>query len=114
MNPLTVRETAKLFWLCLEQQHNCIGSWDVFKRIPAVLQPVAPVRRCITYRHPEKGVSLMCTMRVYDVQQAQKLCAALEYNPVQSLSRGYKVAQNEFYEAVQQYFEYRTACIYYA
>lgn len=114
MNTLTVRETAELFWLCLEQQRNCIGSWDTFKRIPAVLQPVAPVRRCITYRHPEKGVHLMCTMRVYDAEAAVRLCAALEYNPVQSLSRGYKVAQNEFYEAVQRYYEYRTACVYYA
>lgn len=114
MNPRTVQETAELFWLCLERQQNIIGPWEQFKLIPSILQRIAPLRRRITYRSPEPGVRLVCTMRVYDAEAAKALCAALEYNPVQSLSRGYKVAQNEFYEAVQRYFEYRTACMYYA
>ncbi|AXY82049.1 hypothetical protein HOU72_gp38 [Pectobacterium phage Khlen] len=114
MNQLTPREVAVLYWQCLEQQRNCIGSWDVFKRIPAVLQPIAPVRRCITYRSPEKGVRLMCTMRMFDAEAAEKLCAVLEYNLVQSLASGYKEAQNEFYAAVQRYYECTLAYQYYA
>ncbi|AZF94982.1 hypothetical protein [Pectobacterium phage Zenivior_B1] len=114
MNPLTPRETAELFWLCLEQQRNCVGSWDVFKHIPPVLQVIAPLRRCITYRSTEKGVRLVRTMRMFDAEAAEKLCAVLDYNLVQSLASGYKEAQNEFYAAVQRYYECTLAYQYYA
>lgn len=114
MNEFTPKEVAAMYWNCLEQQRNCVGSWDVFRKIPYVLQQVAPLRRVITYRSPEPGTRLKCTMRVFDAERAVRLCTALGYNPVQSLSLGYKVAQNEFYEAIQQYLEYHTACTYYA
>jgi len=113
MNPRTVQETAELFWLCLERQQNIIGPWEQFKLIPSILQRIAPLKRRITYRSPEPGVRLVCTMRVYDAEAAKALCAALEYNPVQSLALGYKEAQSQFYAAVQRYYVNESAMQYY-
>ena len=113
MTSLTATEVAELYWACLEAQRNVGCPWDVFKRIPPELQRVAPLERRITWRSPEPGVRLMGTMRVYSAERASALLAALEYDVVTELAKGYDVAKNNFITALQLYSQHINSLNYY-
>ena len=113
MNPLTVDETAELYWQCLESQRNVGLSWDVFKCIPLHLQRVSPLERRITWRSPEPGVRLMCTMRVYSAERAAALLTAIEYDILAELAKGYDVAKQNFITALRMYFQHVISLNYY-
>lgn len=113
MNPLTVDETAELYWKCLESQRNAGLSWGVFKRIPQHLQRVAPLERRITWRRPEPGLRCMGTTRVYSAERAANLLAAIEYDIMAELTKGYDVAKQNFIAALRAYSRHIIALNYY-
>ena len=113
MNPLTIDEVGELYWQCLESQRNVGLPWGVFKRIPLHLQRVAPLERRITWRSPEPGVRLMCTMRVYSAERAAALLTAIEYDILAELARGYDVAKQNFITALRMYSQHIISLNYY-
>lgn len=113
MTPLTAEETAKLYWQCLESQRNVGLPWDVFKRIPLHLQRISPLERRITWRSPEPGVHLMCTMRVYSAECAADLLAAIGFNILAELAKGYDVAKQNFITALRLYSQHIISLNYY-
>lgn len=113
MNSLTPTEVAELYWQCLESQRNVGLPWDVFKRIPLHLQRVSPLERRITWRSPEPGVRLMCTMRVYSAERAAALLTAIEYDILAELAKGYDVAKQNFITALRMYSQHIISLNYY-
>ena len=113
MNTLTAEETAELYWQCLESQRNVGLSWDVFKRIPLHLQRVSPLERRITWRSPEPGLRLMSTMRVYSAERAAELLAAIGYDILAELAKGYDVAKQNFIIALRLYSQHIISLNYY-
>lgn len=115
MNPLTADETAELYWQCLEYQRNVGLPWDVFKRIPLHLQRVSPLERRITWHSPEPGLRLMSTTRVYSAERAAELLAAIEYDILAELAKGYDVAKQNFTTALRLYSQHISSlnyCVY--
>lgn len=113
MNPLTATETAELYWACLETQRNAGLPWDTFKRIPLHLQRISPLERRITWRSPEPGVRLMCTMRVYSAERAAALLTAIEYDILAELAKGYDVAKQSFITTLRVYSQHIISLNYY-
>lgn len=103
MTPLTAEQVAELYWKCLEtQRSHC--PWEVFKRVPAELQRIAPLERKIVHRSPEKGVQLVCAIRLYSEEKADGMCRALQYNVLHELACGYNQAKDNFIKAVVLYY----------
>ena len=113
MNLLTADETAELYWQCLKSQRNVGLPWDVFKRIPLHLQRISPLERRITWRSPEPGVRLMCTVRVYSAERAAALLTAIEYNILAELAKGYDAAKQNFITALRLYSQHIISLNYY-
>ena len=113
MTTLTETEVAELYWQCLESQRNVGLPWDVFKRIPLHLQRVSPLERRITWRSPEPGLRCMSTMRVYSAERAAALLAAIEYDILAELAKGYDVAKQNFITALWLYSQHIISLNYY-
>lgn len=106
MTLLTPLETAQLYWQCLETQRNFGLPWDVFKRVPPELQMISPLMRRITWRSPEPGVRLMCTMRVYCPDMAAHLLHCIGFDLLGNLQQhGYEQTNKLFNMAVLSWYE---------
>lgn len=113
MTPLTAAETAELYWQCLEAQRNVGLHWDVFKCIPYELQRIAPLKRCIAWRYPERGVRLKTAHRVYSTERAESMLDVLQYDLYSELNAGYDSAKQNFIAAVLRYQRYILTLNYY-
>lgn len=113
MNQLPVEQVAELYWKCLENQRNVGLHWDVFKCIPYELQHIAPLKRCIAWHYPERGVRLKTAYRVYSTERAESMLDVLQYDLYSELNAGYDSAKQNFIAAVLMYQRYILTLNYY-
>lgn len=104
---LTPAETAALFWQMLEQQRSM--GLKSLRDIPVQLRKLAPLQWRTGFEYRE-GLRLLEGWYAYSPESAQGALGELKFDVVGQLQRlGYKGAQRAFYEAIQDYYDWRVS-----
>ena len=104
---LTPAETAALYWQMLEQQRSM--GLKSLRDIPVQLRKLAPLQWRTGFEYRE-GLRLLKGWYAYSPESAQEALRELKFDVVGQLHRlGYKGAQRAFYEAIQDYYDWRVS-----